>query len=54
MIIWIVADDGVVGTSTDVIFGVADAVFDGSVKPVPIFATTTNEYVLSVFRLDTM
>ena len=54
MFIWIV-DDGVVGTLTEVVLGVADTVFDGEVEPPELrFAVTTNEYVLSVIRLLAM
>ena len=47
----VIVEEGVIGTSTELVSGVADAVFDGPVEPKPIFATTTNEYFLSVTRL---
>lgn len=53
MIICIV-DDGVGDTSTEVVRGVADAVFDGPVEPILRFAVTANEYGLLVSRLLTM
>ena len=46
-----IVDDGVADTLTEVVRGVADAVFDGPVEPILRFAVTTNEYVLSVSRL---
>ena len=49
-----VEDVGVIDTSTEFVLGVAEAVFDGSVEPAPIFAETANEYVLSVSRLLTI
>ena len=54
MIICIVADDGVVGTSTDVVLGVAEDMFDGPVAPILRFAVTAKEYDLSVLRLLTI